>query len=150
MSQPKVVLITGASRGIGKAIAIKFAEHGYQTVITGRNVDLLKETASKIESVGKLPAKVIAAELRDTHDISRLIGGTLQQFGKIDVLINNAGVLHIKPFLEITSDELTEMIDTNFMAVFQLTQRIVPEMLKQKSGTIVNIASLAGKYGFQG
>ncbi|MEZ4763733.1 MAG: SDR family oxidoreductase [Calditrichia bacterium] len=74
----------------------------------------------------------------------------LQQFGKIDVLINNAGVLHIKPFLEITSDELTEMIDTNFMAVFQLTQRIVPEMLKQKSGTIVNIASLAGKYGFQG
>ncbi|MEZ4763732.1 MAG: SDR family NAD(P)-dependent oxidoreductase [Calditrichia bacterium] len=76
MSQPKVVLITGASRGIGKAIAIKFAEHGYQTVITGRNVDLLKETATKIELLGKLPAKVIAAELRDTHDISRLIGGT--------------------------------------------------------------------------
>jgi NADP-dependent 3-hydroxy acid dehydrogenase YdfG len=150
MTTDKVVLVTGASRGIGRAIALKFAENNFQTVITGRDTKRLKETADLIQALNKKPAKLIAAELRDTHDTSRLIGSTLQNFGRLDVLINNAGVLHIKPFLEITSDELEESVQTNFMAVFQLTQRVLPEMLKQGGGTIVNIASIAGKVGFPG
>ncbi len=149
MAERAVVLVTGATRGIGRSIALRFAEAGYQTVVTGRDVEKLKETATLIGQTGGREPLVIPADLRDSHHISRLVGSTLERFKKIDVLVNNAGILHLKPFLEITSEELDEMIEVNLKAVFSLTQKVVPDMISRRSGTIVNIASLAGKHGFK-
>ncbi len=149
MTAKPVVLITGASRGIGRAISIKFAEENYQTVLTARNTAHLRETAEIIRENGEADPLVIPANLRDSHQIGRLVGSAIQRFGKIDILVNNAGILHLKPFLEITSEEYDEMFDVNMKAAFQLTQQVAPGMIQRKAGTIINIASLAGKNGFK-
>ncbi len=149
MSTKPVILITGASRGIGRAISVKFAEEGYQAVLTARNTKHLQETAEIIRKNGETDPLVIPANLRDSHQTSRLVGSTIQRFGKIDILVNNAGILHLKPFLDITTEEYDEMFDVNIKAAFQLTQHVVPGMIQRKSGTIINVASLAGKNGFK-
>jgi len=149
MSAKPVVLITGASRGIGRAISIKFAKEGYHTVLTARNTEHLQKTAEIIRENSGVDPLVIPANLRDSHQISRLVGSTIQRFGSIDILVNNAGILHLKPFLEITSEEYDEMFDVNMKAAFQLTQHVAPGMIQRKAGTIINIASLAGKNGFK-
>nr|NIT58995.1 SDR family NAD(P)-dependent oxidoreductase [Fodinibius sp.]NIV03985.1 SDR family NAD(P)-dependent oxidoreductase [Calditrichia bacterium]NIY27578.1 SDR family NAD(P)-dependent oxidoreductase [Fodinibius sp.] len=88
-------------------------------------------------------------DLRNSEDIARLVDTTLNEWGKIDILINNAGILHLKPFLELSLDEFQEMLDVNIRAIFELTQKVIPSMIERKQGTIINIASLAGKNGFK-
>lgn len=149
MKDRPVVLVTGASRGIGRAIALKFAAEGYAVAISGRDEESLRETARLIEKTNGVSPVNISADLRDSRQIDHLANAVLEKCGRVDVLVNNAGILHLKPFWEITAEELQEMLDVNIKAVFQLTQKIVPGMVEQKSGAIVNIASLAGKNGFK-
>lgn len=148
MNQP-VALITGASRGIGRALALKFGAAGYRTVLTARQEEALQETAALIEAQGGPKPLSVAVDLTDLKQIDALAREAEKTFGQVDVLINNAGVLHLKPFLEITPDELEEMLKVNIQAVFELTRRVVPGMIARRSGSIVNIASLAGKHGFK-
>ncbi len=144
--EQQVALITGASRGIGRAIAIKLAANGYAVALSGRSREGLEETARKI---GDGAALMVPADLRNPSQVEKLAETVLNEWGKIDVLINNAGVMYNKPFLEISRTELAEMLEVNFTSVFFLTQGVLPSMLDRRQGTIVNIASLAGKHGFK-
>jgi len=147
MSTKPTALITGASRGIGRAIAIHLAEKGYHTVLTGRNKSSLEESQEMVVKAGDTDCKVIAADLMDSADIVQLI----ERAGEtIDVLVNNAGLLHAKPFLELTDAEIEDMLNLNLIAIMRLTRLVLPQMLKRESGSIVNIASIAAKNGFAG
>ena len=145
----KVAIITGASRGIGRSLALKFAEEGMQLVLTARNPVGLKETRQLIMEKGGKEPLLISADLRDVKRVHRIAGAALEEYGRVDVLVNNAGILYLKPFLELTREEFEEMMDVNMKAVFLLTQAVLPDMIARKSGAIVNIASLAGKNGFK-
>ncbi|RMG61489.1 MAG: SDR family oxidoreductase [Calditrichaeota bacterium] len=144
-----VVLITGASRGIGRAIALKFASEGFACILAARNREKLEETASLIRNQYGSPTLIVPTNLRRDADIDNLASTALAQWGKVDVLVNNAGVLYLKPFLELSIEEFDEMMQVNMRAIFLLTQKILPSMIERKQGTIINIASLAGKNGFK-
>ncbi len=149
MMDKQVVLITGASRGIGRSIALRFAREGFACALTARHTDQLQETARLVAEAGASQSLVIPADLTRDEDIARLAQTVLDQWGRVDVLINNAGVLVLKPFTDLGIDEFDRMMAVNMRAVFLLTQHIVPAMISRKSGTIINIASLAGKNGFK-
>jgi NADP-dependent 3-hydroxy acid dehydrogenase YdfG len=109
----------------------------------------LNQTAELIKNLTGGTALVIPADLRSPQEIPPIVDSVINEWGKIDVLVNNAGILHLKPFLEITLEEYNEMMDVNMRAAFLLTQNVISHMISRKSGAIVNIASLAGKNGFK-
>jgi NADP-dependent 3-hydroxy acid dehydrogenase YdfG len=150
MINKKVALITGASKGIGRVIAHKFAQEGLAVALTARNEEDLKEVAAKIVTNGETKPLVIPADLQDEKQLADIPKKIVDKWGRIDVLVNNAGLGYLKPFMEISLDEFNEMLDVNVRAVFSLTQKVLPYMIERKSGNIVNIASLAGKNGFKG
>ena len=149
MIDQKVALITGASRGIGRAVAHKFAKEGMAVALTARDESLLKNVSDEISARGGMQPLEIPADLRDISQISTIPKRVLNEWGRIDILVNNAGLGYLKPFLEIKPEEFQEMLDVNLRAVFLLTQDVLPHMIKRKSGNIINIASLAGKNGFK-
>ncbi|GAB4378819.1 MAG: SDR family oxidoreductase [Calditrichia bacterium] len=149
MINKPVVLVTGASRGIGRAITRKFADEGLSVALTARNPEKLQETADLITRQGGEDPLIIPADLTDEQQISKLVDRVIEQWGRIDVLVNNAGIGYLKPFTELTVVEFKEMMAVNMTAVFSLTQKVVPYMMKRKNGVIINIASLAGKNGFK-
>jgi NADP-dependent 3-hydroxy acid dehydrogenase YdfG len=145
----KVALITGASRGIGRAIALKFAKEGMAVALTARNESLLGNVSDEISALGGDQSLMIPADLRDISQIPSIPNRVVKEWGRIDILVNNAGLGYLKPFLEIKPEEFQEMLDVNLRAVFLLTQGVLPHMIARKTGNIVNIASLAGKNGFK-
>ncbi|KAL0871099.1 hypothetical protein ABMA27_004903 [Loxostege sticticalis] len=140
----KVVLVTGASSGIGAAIALKFAEEGANVAIVGRNEDKLKNVAENIAKVGNKPL-VIVADMTKDNDVQRIVNDTLQQFGKIDVLVNNAGVVK---YIDITDEnamkEYDSVITTNLRSVVYLTH-LTSKYIIETRGNIINISSVAGQ-----
>lgn len=150
MSTNKTALITGSSQGIGRAIAIKLAIENFDVAITARNKINLEETADIIKNkVNQDPLRVVA-DLQNPNDIQKIFEETFKAFGHLNVLINNAGIMFLKPFLELSLKEFEQMLQVNLQAVFFLTQLVVKKMIEQKiNGTIINIASLAGKNGFK-
>lgn len=149
MNDNVVALVTGASRGIGKAIAMKFALEGFSVAISARNGLDLKNTSRMIVDEGGRKPLILPADLTDITQIPPLVNEVIQKWGQIDVLVNNAGTGYLKPFLEIKPDEFQQMMDLNVRAVFVLTQQVIPHMIQKKSGMVINIASLAGKNGFR-
>ncbi len=149
MEYQTVVLVTGASRGIGRAIALKYAKEGASLALTARDRKALDETASMIRNDGGKDPLLLPADLQDVDQISGIVEQVMKTFNHINVLVNNAGIGHLKPFLELTIDEFQQMMDINMRAVFALTQNVIPHMIEQNSGTVINIASLAGKNGFK-
>lgn len=146
----KNAIITGASKGIGKATAIELSKANYNLALIARNKEALEETKKICEETGAT-CHIFAGDLKEIDFIDKISRDILNLFeNKIDVLINNAGVAYFKKFLDISYDELIEQITLNFAAVFALTQKIVPSMIANKNGTIINISSLAGKNGFIG
>jgi len=150
MDRKKVALITGASQGIGRAIAVKFAKEGLQLAITARNQANLQKTARMIQKVGDTEPFIIPADLRQPEQVVQVAHNAISNLGKVDVLVNNAGVMYLKPFLELSLEEYEQMMQVNMRAVFILTQEIIRHMISRgEGGTIINIASLAGKNGFK-
>ncbi len=149
MLDKTVVLVTGSSRGIGKAIALKFAREGAAVVLTSRHEKDIKKVAAEIVEEGGYNPLTIEADLKKDSDIRKLVKEILDQWGRIDVLVNNAGIGYLRPFLDLKVEEFQEMLDLNVRAVFALTQQVIPGMMERKTGTIINIASLAGKNGFK-
>lgn len=149
MSLP-VALVTGANKGIGRAIALRFAEAGYRLAITGRDTAALDDTLEAIAATGSPEPLAVEADLRDLNAIQMLAGRVQERLGPVEVLVNNAGLGYMKPFLELSVEEFQEMVDVNLRAVFALTREIVPAMVERGHGAVVNIASLAGKNGFVG
>jgi NADP-dependent 3-hydroxy acid dehydrogenase YdfG len=148
MKKP-VAIVTGANRGIGQAIALKFAKEGFAVALTARDRKKLNETHDIITSSGFEKPFIIQADLRNLNQVEEIVRQVVKTWGKIDVLVNNAGLGYLKPFLEISPDEYDEMMEVNTRAVFFLTQYTVTQMMEKKSGLILNIASLAGKNGFK-
>ena len=144
LNQP-VAIITGASRGIGRTVAQKFAKEGMAIALVGRDNSALQETADLIKKESNQPTLQIQADLMDSQQIDSIVNHTVDEWGRIDVLVNNAGIMYQKPFAEHTQEEIQKTLDVNLRAVIFLTQKALPHIRKAENGAIINIASLAGK-----
>ena len=143
----KTVLITGSGRGIGRAIAIKFAKEGYRVVInSNKSKNELEETKEKL-----LPYNIPVFSMQGdvgSYDFCRnFVTEVKNFFGTIDILINNAGISHIGLFSEMTPDEWNNVISTNLTSVYNLSSLVIPDMVRNKSGKILNISSVWGNIG---
>jgi len=139
----KVVIITGGSRGIGKATASLFAKEGASVVITAKNNARLQSAAKELGVVG------FVGDIRRSNDVENVVKKTLDEFGKIDILVNNAGIFpDVKPLHETSEEEWNEIIDTNLTGQFRFTKAVIPHMMKN-GGCIVNVSSDAGLKSFE-
>ena len=140
----KVVLITGASRGIGKAIALKFAEKGAKVIVNYVNSKKdAEEVVKKIEEIGS-EAIAIKCDVSKEDEVKKMVKESVDKFGKIDVLVNNAGIVFDVPFKDKTVEQWKRTLDVNFLGTFLCTKYVIEEMSKQKSGNIINISSTNG------
>ncbi len=144
----KKAIITGASRGIGKSIAITLAELGYNVILIARSEDRLATTAEAITNTGT-KAFVYPCDFKNPEMIDVTLKSILTAHPKIDVLVNNAGIWK-EGSLEPSVNEFNEVINVNLSAQFAVLKHVVPSMKAQRSGFIFNISSRAGKYGFPG
>ncbi|XP_049311398.1 uncharacterized oxidoreductase TM_0325-like [Bactrocera dorsalis] len=138
----KVVIVTGASSGIGAAAALAFAQQGSKVVLTGRNEANLKATEASCKAANS-KAELLSIVADVTVDAERIINSTIEKFGQLDVLVNNAGVDANGSILEIDVEQFDRIFDTNVRAVFLLTKYAAPHLVKTQ-GNIVNISSVAG------
>jgi NADP-dependent 3-hydroxy acid dehydrogenase YdfG len=145
----KVALITGASAGIGQACARALAGEGAHLVLTARRKESLEKLKQESEAAGN-KAVIVMGDAREEETAVKTIKVALDAFGRIDILINNTGVGNYKNLVNTSAAEYDEMMDTNVRSTFLFTRHTVPVMLKQKSGTILMISSMAGVYGFGG
>ncbi|XP_053697785.1 3-oxoacyl-[acyl-carrier-protein] reductase FabG-like [Sabethes cyaneus] len=143
----KVILITGASSGIGAATAKYLTELGATAVLTGRNAENLNQIGAECEAVGKAKPLLIVADVTKEADNVRVIETTIAKFGKLDVLVNNAGKGTGGSIENTTLEQYDDIMTTNVRAVFHLTQLAVPHLIKSK-GNIVNVSSVAGTRSF--
>ncbi|MBT6275625.1 MAG: SDR family NAD(P)-dependent oxidoreductase [Chromatiales bacterium] len=132
----KVAVVTGASRGIGEAIAATLIAEGAMVVLAARRADVLEATAQRLGE----RAVPVQADVTSLADLDRLAEVVRSRFGRCDILVNNAGTGTYKPFLEVTEDDLLDGMAINFFAQFRLTQRIVPMMMEAGGGVVVNIS----------
>ena len=149
MRSNKVAIITGASKGIGKAIATGLAKMAYQTILIGRNKLDLANVAEQIVKLNNIVPKIIQLDITNSTLVKNTVKEIKNEYGRIDVLVNNAGI-HFNGSADISKANFTTMLETNLTAQFVLLHEIVPIMKSQKSGHIFNIASRAGKIGFAG
>jgi len=140
----KVALITGGSRGIGRAIAELFMKEGAEVVITSKNQKQLQQTSQEIGN-----SFFVVGDVRNENDVKNVIDKTIKKFGRIDILVNNVGVLpKMKPLDKITEKEWNEIIDVNLSSHFRFTKYVIPQM-KKNGGSIINISSDAGLKAFE-
>lgn len=139
----KTVLITGASRGIGRSVAHKFHSNGYNVVI---NYNKSEKAALELHSI--LPnSMMVKANVSNESEVKSMIDEVVAKYGFIDVLINNAGIAQQKLFTDITTEEWNSMIDTNLNSVYYTCKYAVPYMIRQKQGKIINVSSMWGVAG---
>lgn len=138
----KHAVVTGATSGIGKAVALMFAKEGATVVATGRNVAKGAELVRAVEQAGG-SAYFISCDLRKKEDVVRLHDFAVEKMGRVDVLFNCAGVLVHKPYLEQTDDDLALVFETNFRAYTWTMQQFIPQMVENGGGSIVNVASIS-------
>lgn len=141
----KIAVITGAGRGMGRAMSIRFAKEGAKVVVAEVDETSGKETFDEIKRQGLL----VGADISKVSEIDALISKTISNFGRIDIMVNNAGVTKSLGFFDVTEADWDAFYAVNSRGLFFCMQRAAREMVKQKSGKIINIASIAGK-GFRG
>ncbi|CAC6829701.1 TPA: 3-oxoacyl-[acyl-carrier-protein] reductase [Staphylococcus aureus] len=146
----KSALVTGASRGIGRSIALQLAEEGYNIAV---NYAGSKEKAEAV--VEEIKAKgvdsfAIQANVADADDVKAMIKEVVSQFGSLDVLVNNAGITRDNLLMRMKEQEWDDVIDTNLKGVFNCIQKATPQMLRQRSGAIINLSSVVGAVGNPG
>ncbi len=139
----RVALVTGASKGLGKSMALALAGAGADIALFARDADGLKSAKSEIESLGR-KAEFFSVDVLNKTQIDEAIEQTLKIFGHVDVLVNNAGVNVRKPVLELSPDEWDLVVDTNLKGYLLMAQGVVPHMLSRGSGKIINMASILG------
>ncbi|MGC9975450.1 MAG: SDR family NAD(P)-dependent oxidoreductase [Syntrophales bacterium] len=142
----KTALITGGYRGIGLAISEVFAEAGAKLVLAARSGDICKSVATNIEAQFGVEAFGLALDVQNSLQISNALEEIAARFGKIDILVNCAGVdSSHKPFMEMTEEDMNNVMKINFHGTFLVSKAVSREMIKQKSGKIINVASVLGK-----
>lgn len=149
MPPTRTALVTGATEGIGRATAFALGRAGWQVGVCAR-------TASRVDALlGELAAAAIraagrAGDVGDERDAPAIVGHVTDALGAVDALVNNAGVLIAKPFEELTPADWDRTMATNLRSLFLMTREVLPEMRRRRRGTVVNVASLAGRNGFVG
>ncbi len=141
--QNKVAIITGASEGIGLAIARLLHRKGAKVVLAARRENRLNEAARELPGSLAVPADVTKES-----DVRRLVDQAIEKFGRVDILINNAGLLIYKPMNDTSMDEIRSVMELNFFAQVVCARTVMPHFLTQGSGTIINLASVSGRVGF--
>ena len=150
MEERKVAFITGGSRGIGKAIALKYAEEGYNVVINYISsktdvIELKKEFDEKgVESL------ILKANVSDTDEVDNLVKTAIEKFGRIDVLVNNAGITRDGLLMRMKEEDFDKVIEINLKGTFLVTKVVIPYMMKRKVGNIINLSSVVGVVGNAG
>lgn len=142
----KIALITGGSRGIGKAIALALAEEGVNVAITGRNEEKLKAVVQEIEQKGVKSAYAVF-DITSKTEVYGALEKLQKDFGKIDILVNNAGIATFGGILEMEDEKWEEIVKTNLFGAYYVIKAVVPSMVERKTGDIINISSTAGLKG---
>lgn len=145
----RIAVVTGGTRGIGLAIARALAEDGASVVVSGRDAARLESAVRELEGAGA-PAAGVAADQSKREDCDRLIESARERFGRIDVLVNNAGVTRDQLLVRMKDEDWDQVLDTNLRGVFLMTRAAAKSMMRQKSGRIINITSTAGAMGNPG
>lgn len=144
----KVAIITGARRGMGRAHALKLAKAGAKVVVSDIYLEECQKVVEEIEKEGG-EALVVKCDVIKKEEVDEMVRKTIEKWGRIDILVNNAGIADFKPFLEMTEEDWDRTLDINLKGYFLCAQAVAKEMVKQKSGVIINIASVAmGQVGF--
>ena len=144
--QEQIILITGASNGIGRCLALDLAARGAIIVGCGRSLERLQATAAEMQRTSPL-STAIQCDVAELDQVRAMVTGVLAKFGKIDILINNAGIGMRKPFADTPIEMIEELMRTNYFGVVYCTHEALPSMIARGSGHIVNISSVAGKIG---
>lgn len=143
----KVAIVTGASRGLGKAMAIGLAKKGAKLVLT--DIKDSKKTEQEIDKIDG-ESLVLKVDVSNKNEVKRMVEKTLEKYGKIDILVNNAGILKEGKAEEIEEKDWKDVININLTGVFHCAQEVGKHMIKQKQGRIINISSIAGIQGYAG
>jgi NAD(P)-dependent dehydrogenase (short-subunit alcohol dehydrogenase family) len=142
-----VVFVTGAGRGVGRAIACRFAADGYAVAITGRSHTNIRETAAALEGSG-VEALALICDVSSRDDVARAVALTEQRLGSIDVLVNNAGIAESAPFVSMDDEMWDRTLAVNLTGTYNCMRAIAPGMFARHQGRIINIASTAARVGF--
>jgi len=145
----KVAIVTGSTSGMGRATAVLFAREGAKVVVTGRNQERAKEVVSQIKDEG-FEAIYVLADMSKLEDLKALVDKTLEVYGTVDILFNNAGMLSMTPILQLEMEEWSRVIKVNVTSALYLTQLVAPIMKEKGKGVIINTTSIAGfsaRYG---
>ncbi len=141
-------LITGASTGIGRATALAFAKAGFDVALVSRSADKLKALVTEIKTISSVQAKSFPIDLGVVEQVSPQIKGIIEEFGAIDVLVNNAGMGYTGSLNQMPLNDWRQVMDLNVTSVFQCIQAVLPGMRSQSSGMIINVASIAARQAF--
>ena len=143
-------MITGATTGFGKATALKFAENGYNIIITGRRKELLEELEKELITTGKIKVLSLNFDVRKKKEVESVIGNLPEEWKKIDILVNNAGLaVGLSHIQDGDTDDWDRMIDTNVKGLLYVTRAVAPLMVTRNKGHIFNIGSIAGKETYE-
>jgi len=146
----KTVIVTGASRGIGRGIALKMAEHGADVAFTYRSSeDLALSLEKELQAMG-VKAKAYRSDAADFEQAQQLVADVLETFGKVDVVVNNAGITKDNLLLRMSEKDFDDVIRVNLKSVFNMTKAVIRPMMKQRQGSIINISSIVGIRGNAG
>jgi NADP-dependent 3-hydroxy acid dehydrogenase YdfG len=145
----RVAIVTGASAGIGEASALALAEAGASVVVTARRKDRLEALAERIRDAGGTALPYVG-DVASLEDVQGLAAATMEAFGRIDILVNNAGLMPLSPMSEVRIEDWSRMVDVNVKGVLHCIAALLPKMIEQGSGHVVNIGSLAGRRPFPG
>jgi 3-oxoacyl-[acyl-carrier protein] reductase len=150
--QGKVAIVTGAARGIGEGIALKFAEHGADVIFTyvsDSSADKAKTLEEKLQGLG-VKAKAYKSNAADYAQCESFVGNVLKDFNTVDICVNNAGISKDNLLLRMTPDQWDEVMQVNLKSVFNMTKQVIRPMMKAKTGSIINMSSIIGEMGNAG
>ncbi|MBN2858193.1 MAG: 3-oxoacyl-[acyl-carrier-protein] reductase [Candidatus Delongbacteria bacterium] len=150
MLKDKIAIITGSARGIGKAIAEEYAAHGAKVVISDILQELADGTAKEIKDKYKVETIAVKADVSKYEEVEELVNKTIETFGQIDIIVNNAGVTRDNLIMRMSEQEWDMVININLKGVFNCTKAVTRPMMKQRSGRIINITSVVGEMGNPG
>jgi NAD(P)-dependent dehydrogenase (short-subunit alcohol dehydrogenase family) len=144
----KVALVTGASKGLGKALAVGLAKAGADLALCARNREDLETARDEIRTIG-IRAEIFTLDVLDSGQVRETTEAVLGAFGRIDILVNNAGINIRKPVLELTEDDWDRVLSTNLKGYFLVARAVVPDMIRRKKGKVINMASILGAVGLE-
>lgn len=144
--QNKIAIVTGAARGLGRAISLELAGRGADIVVCDVNLEGTKAVAQEVRSLGRRTLS-LKVDVSKASEVSRMVERVMKEFGRIDILVNNAGICQVAPIEELTEEDWNKVMAVNLKGVFLCSKAVMGIMKKQRSGRIVNMGSVAGKLG---